>query len=73
MAGLLLTLREGETVMIGDDVSVCVQMIQDNRVSVRFVAPPEVPVDRLEVWNRIRKQGGRRRRWTDRNHGGSRR
>jgi carbon storage regulator CsrA len=60
-AGVVLTRRKGEVVMIGDEVSVCVEEIQGNRVVLRFAAPPGVAVDRLEVWKAIKNQGGRRR------------
>ena len=52
---LVLTRRGGESVRIGDDVTVAV--LGDRRVQVRlgFDAPNDVPVHREEVHDRIRE------------------
>lgn len=53
---LILTRRVGETVMIGDDVSVTVIGVQGNQVRVGINAPKEVSVHREEIHNRIQRE-----------------
>jgi carbon storage regulator len=53
---LILTRRTGETLMIGDDVTVTVLGVKGNQVRVGINAPRQVQVDREEV---------RKRRGTD--------
>lgn len=51
---LILTRRAGESVMIGDEVTVTVLAVKGNQVRFGIVAPKHVSVDRLEI--RERKQ-----------------
>ena len=53
---LVLSRREGETLMIGDDITVTVLGINGNQVRIGIDAPKEVPVHRLEIFNRIKKE-----------------
>lgn len=46
---LILTRRVGETVMIGDDVTVTVLGVKGNQVRIGVNAPKEVIVDREEI------------------------
>ena len=46
---LVLTRREGETILIGDNVCVTVLGIKGNQVRIGIDAPREVSVDRPEV------------------------
>ena len=58
---LILTRRVGETLMIGDEVSVTVLGVKGNQVRIGVNAPKEVTVHREEIYERIRKeknQGG---------------
>ena len=50
---LILTRRQGETLMIGDTISVTVLAINGNQVRLGVNAPREVQVHREEVYNRI--------------------
>jgi carbon storage regulator len=50
---LILTRRVGETLMIGDDVTVTVLGIKGNQVRLGINAPKGVPVHREEVYARI--------------------
>lgn len=53
---LILTRRVGETVMIGDGVTVTVLGVKGNQVRVGVNAPKEVPVHREEIYERIRHE-----------------
>jgi len=57
---LILTRRVGETVMIGDDVTVTVLGVKGNQVRIGVNAPRDVAVHREEIFERIRReeQGG---------------
>ncbi len=50
---LILTRRVGETVRIGDDVSITVLGVKGNQVRVGIDAPREVAVHREEIYQRI--------------------
>ncbi|MAM71818.1 MAG: carbon storage regulator [Gammaproteobacteria bacterium] len=54
---LILTRRVGETLMIGDDVTVTVLGVKGNQVRIGVNAPKDVAVHREEIYDRI-KQGG---------------
>ena len=51
---LILTRRVGESLMIGDDVTVTVLGVKGNQVRVGIDAPREVVVHRQEIYERIR-------------------
>jgi carbon storage regulator len=57
---LILTRRVGETVMIGNDVTVTILGVKGNQVRVGINAPKNVAVHREEIYERIRReqQGG---------------
>ena len=54
---LILTRRVGETLMVGDDVTVTVLGVKGNQVRIGVNAPKEVAVHREEIYQRIQKEG----------------
>jgi carbon storage regulator len=53
---LILTRRVGETLRIGDDVSVTVLGVKGNQVRLGVDAPKDVAVHREEIYQRIQKE-----------------
>lgn len=53
---LVLTRKEDESIMIGEDIEVKVLDIKDNQVKLGIVAPRAVPVHRREVYLAIQEE-----------------
>jgi len=53
---LILTRRVGETVMIGNDVTVTVLGVKGNQVRIGVNAPRDVAVHREEIFERIKRE-----------------
>lgn len=51
---LILTRRIGETLMVGDDVSITVIGVKGNQVRIGIDAPKDIAVHREEIFNRIK-------------------
>ena len=53
---LILTRRTGETVMIGNEVTLTVLGVKGNQVRIGINAPKNVPVHREEIYERIKRE-----------------
>ena len=54
---LVLSRHRGESITIGDDgIVITVVEIRGDKVRLGIVAPKEVPVHRLEVYDKIQKE-----------------
>ena len=53
---LILTRRVGETLMIGDEVTVTVLGVKGKQVPIGGTAPKEVSVHREEIYQRIQAE-----------------
>jgi carbon storage regulator len=55
---LVLTRKNQQSIMIGDDIEVTVLSIEGTKVRLGIQAPPNVVVHRREIYLEIRDQGG---------------
>jgi carbon storage regulator len=53
---LILTRRVGETIMVGDEVTITVLGVNGNQIRIGIHAPREIAVHRKEVYERIQAE-----------------
>lgn len=58
---LILTRRVGESVMIGDNITVTTLGVKGSQVRLGFEAPDDVEIHREEIYLRIKEQRERQR------------
>ena len=56
---LILTRRAGETLMVGDEITVTVLGVKGNQVRIGINAPRDVAVHREEIYEKIRQEQAR--------------
>ncbi len=52
---LILTRRVGESLKVGDDITITVLGVKGNQVRIGVSAPRDVAVHREEIYNRIQE------------------
>lgn len=52
---LILTRKVGESVLIGNDISITILNVRGNQVKLGVEAPKEVSVHREEIYQRIKQ------------------
>ena len=52
---LILTRKVGESVIIGNDISITILSVRGNQVKLGVEAPKEVSVHREEIYQRIKQ------------------
>ena len=53
---LVLTRKKNESIVINANITITVVEIRGDKVRLGILAPKDVPVHRLEVWEAIRRQ-----------------
>jgi carbon storage regulator len=53
---LILTRRIGESLQIGDNIKLTVLSVRGNQIQIGIDAPPEVPVHREEIYERLKRE-----------------
>lgn len=55
---LMLARREGESIMIGDEIRVVVVSVEGRTIKIGVEAPRDIPVHREEVYKRLHNGSG---------------
>ena len=52
---LILTRKVGESLLIGDDISLTILNVRGNQVKIGVKAPKDISVHRAEIYQRIKQ------------------
>jgi len=55
---LILSRKEGESIKIGDDITVTILGMQGRQIRIGVEAPKNIPVHRQEIYEKIRMEKG---------------
>lgn len=58
---LILTRRVGETLFVGDDITVTVLAVKGNQVRIGVNAPKNISVQRQEVYEKIQNDDNKKK------------
>ena len=53
---LVVTRKQGESILIGDDIEISVSKIEDGRVKIAIQAPREMAILRKELYKEVEKE-----------------
>ena len=53
---LVLSRQEGESIMIGPDIEVCVIDVRGDKVKLGIRAPSDIQIDRREIYEQKRRE-----------------
>ena len=53
---LVLSRRKSESIIIGDDIEITIVDVRGDNVRLGIVAPKEIPVHRIEVYEAIQRE-----------------
>ena len=60
---LVLTRKSGESIMIGEDITITILENKDGRIRIGIEAPPEKKIFRTEVYERICQENKEASQW----------
>lgn len=61
MGALILNRKQGDALMIGDDIEVKILSVTKGDVRVAITAPKHIPVHRSEIYDLIKRQEAEKR------------
>lgn len=53
---LVLSRKQNEAIMIGDDIEIVIVEIKGDKVRLAVTAPSEIPVNRREIYDAIKRE-----------------
>lgn len=53
---LILTRRVGESIKVGDDVTITILGVKGNQIRIGAAAPSDVSIHRQEIYDRIQQE-----------------
>ena len=53
---LVVTRKKGESILIGDDIEISINKIEDGSVKIAILAPKDVTILRKEVYEKVKEE-----------------